>query len=108
MAINKITTSSYFIKRLRDCGYVTDKVYSDYSKSDARSWTIVVDPRGSSIFITCFNNHNFFGEEYFVLYDGAQYIPENFKLKTSSIEVIVEYLVKFNINNKSSVYNSKK
>ena len=43
-----------------------------------------------------------------MLYDGAQYIPENFKLKTSSIEVIVEYLVKFNINNKSSAYNSKK
>jgi hypothetical protein len=102
MKNNKITTVSYFIKRLRDCGYVTDKVYTDYAKHDARSWTVVIDPKKTSVFITCFNNHNFFGEEYFVIYDGGQYIPENFKLKTSSIEVIVEYLNKFNICNKYS------
>lgn len=100
MGANKITTMSYFIKRLRDSGYVTDKIYSDYSKADARSWTVIVDPKNTSVFITCFNNHSFFGEEYFVIYDGGQYIPDNFKLKTSSIEVIVEYLSKYNINNK--------
>jgi hypothetical protein len=105
MSRNKITTVSYFIKRLRDSGYVTDKLYTDYSNSDARSWTVVVDPKVSSVFITCFNNHNYFGEEYFELHDGGQYIPENFKLKTSSIETIIEYLVKFNINNKSHTYN---
>jgi hypothetical protein len=105
MGINKITSLSYFIKRLRDSGYVTDKLYSDYSNSDARSWTVIVDPKGLSVFITCFNNHNFFGEEYFAIYDGGQYIPDNFKLKTSSIEVVVEYLSKFNINNKSPSYS---
>lgn len=105
MSRNKITTVSYFIKRLRDSGYVTDKLYTDYSNSDARSWTVVVDPKVSSVFITCFNNHNYFGEEYFEIHDGGQYIPENFKLKTSSIETVIEYLVKFNINNKSYTYN---
>jgi len=40
MSRNKITTVSYFIKRLRDSGYVTDKLYTDYSNSDARSWTV--------------------------------------------------------------------
>jgi hypothetical protein len=105
MSKNKITTVSYFIKRLRDCGYITDKLYINYSQIDARSWTVVVDPKGSSVFITCFNNHNSFGEEYFELNDGGQFIPENFKLKTSSIETVIEYLVKFNINNKSSTYN---
>jgi hypothetical protein len=105
MKKNKITTASYFIKRLRDCGYVTDKIFTDYGKQDARSWTAVIDPKNTSIFVTCFNNHNFFGEEYFVLYDGGQYIPENFKLKTSSIEVMVEYLNKFNIVNKYSYNN---
>lgn len=102
MGNNKITTVGYFIKRLRDCGYVTDKLFTNYSKGDARSWTVIVDPNNTSVFITCFNNHNFFGEEYFVMYDGGQYIPENFKLKTSSIEVLVEYLSKYNINNKYS------
>lgn len=105
MSKNKITTVGYFIKRLRDCGYVTDKVYTNYSNADARSWTVVVDPKGASVFITCFNNHNSFGEEYFELNDGGQFIPEKFKLKTSSIETVIEYLVKFNINNKSSTYN---
>jgi len=105
MSKNKITTVGYFIKRLRDCGYVTDKVYTNYSNADARSWTVVVDPKGASVFITCFNNHNSFGEEYFEINDGGQFIPESFKLKTSSIETVIEYLVKFNINNKSSTYN---
>jgi len=57
--------------------------------------------------ITCFNNQNFLGEEFFEIYDGGQYIPDNFRIKTSSIEVIIEYLVKFNINNKASSYNTK-
>lgn len=105
MSRNKLTTVSYFIKRLRDSGYVTDKLYTDYSNSDARSWTVVIDPKVSSVFITCYNNHNYFGEEYFEIHDGGQFVPENFKLKTSSIETVIEYLVKFNINNKSSTYN---
>jgi hypothetical protein len=107
MAKNKITTVGYFIKRLRDCGYVTDKVFTDYASHDPRSWTVVVDPKFSSVFITCFNNHNSLGEEYFEINDGGQYIPERFKLKTSSIETIIDYLVKFNINNKAGGYNDK-
>jgi len=104
MSKNKVTTCSYFIKRLRDSGYVVDKLFNDYSFADPRSWTVIVDPQVSSILVTCYNNHNELGEEYFEMYDGGQYIPENFKIKTSSIEVIVEYLVKFNINNKASTY----
>ena len=107
MGINKITTISYFVKRLKDSGYVVEKIFNKYSKADARSWTVVVDPENTSVFITCFNNHNFFGEEYFVMYDGGQYIPENFKLKTSSIEVIIEYLSRYNIHNKYSEYSKK-
>jgi hypothetical protein len=105
MSKNKLTTCSYFIKRLRDSGYVTDKVFSDYRDSDPRSWTVVIDPKVSSVLITCYNNRNYLGEEYFEMHDGGQYIPENFKLKTSSIEVLIEYLVKFGINNKSETYS---
>ena len=107
MSKNKLTTVGYFIKRLRDSGYVTDKVFSDYGDHDPRAWTVIVDPRFTSVFITCFNNHNSFGEEYFEMHDGGQFIPERFKLKTSSIETVIEYLVKFVINNKESKYNDK-
>jgi hypothetical protein len=107
MSKNKLTTVGYFIKRLRDSGYVTDKVFTDYAEHDSRSWTVVVDPRFSSVFITCFNNHNSFGEEFFEMHDGGQFIPDRFKLKTSSIETVIEYLVKFNINNKATQYNDK-
>ncbi len=105
MAKNKLTTVGYFIKRLRDSGYVTDKVYTEYAKIDPRAWTVVVDPKHTSVFITCYNNHNCFGEEYFEFHDGGQFVPERFKLKTSSIETVIEYLVKFNINNKSDTYS---
>jgi hypothetical protein len=104
MSKNKVTTCSYFIKRLRDSGYVVDKLFSEYAESDPRSWTVIVDPQVASILITCYNNHNDLGEEYFEMHDGGQFIPERFKIKTSSIEVVVEYLVKFNINNKASSY----
>jgi hypothetical protein len=104
MANNKITTISYFIKRLRDSGYVADKVYNEYGKQDPRCWTVVVDPNVASVMITYFNNHNYLGEEYFSISDGGQFFPENFKLQTSSIEVVIEYLVKFGINNKARTY----
>ena len=103
---NKITTCSYFIKRLRDSGYVADKLFTEYGLSDPRSWTVIVDPKVSSIFITCYNNHSELGEEYFEMYDGGQYVPLNFKLKTSSIEIVVEYLAKFGIHNKSPFYTT--
>ena len=104
MSKNKITTCGYFIKRLRDSGYITDKVFDDYAESDPRSWTVIVDPKVSSVLITCFNNKNYLGEEFFEIHDGGQFIPEFFKIKTSSIEVVIEYLIKFGINNKSEKY----
>jgi len=107
MSKNKVTTCSYFIKRLRDSGYVVDRLWSEYNTGDARSWSVIIDPGVSSIFCTCFNNKSEFGEEYFELYDGNQYLPDQFKIKTSSIEVIVEYLVKYGINNKSAAYSNK-
>lgn len=42
MANNKITTKSYFIKRLRDCGYVVDKTPIEYLENDVRRWTILL------------------------------------------------------------------
>lgn len=103
---NKLTTQGYFIKRLRDCGYKVDKLYENYSETDPRSWTIIIDPGGASILCTCYINVSEVGDNYFELYDGGQTIPGKLSIKTSSIEVVIEYMNKFNIpkihNNKPS------
>lgn len=105
---NKLTTMGYFIKRLRDSGYVVDRLYTNYAYSDPRSWSVVIDPRNASIFCTCYQNDPSLGSTYFEIYDGGQYIPGRFKIETSSVETFVEWLVKFNINNKARGYPNSK
>lgn len=104
---NKLTTLGYTLKRLRDSGYYAYKIFTDYSDVDPRAWTIVIDPGISSVFCTCYLNDPFLDETYFELYDGGQFIPGRLKLKTSSFEVLVEHLVKYNINNKAPNYKEK-
>lgn len=101
---NKLAKQSYFIKRLRDCGYVVDKVFDQYSDADVRAWTIMIDPKVSSVFCTCYSNHGegkdiaMDSRAYFELHDGGQFMPTRIKLDTSSIEVIVSRLVSFGIS----------
>ena len=98
---NKITTLSYFTKRLKDSGYEVWKLFDAYSESDDRCWTIVIDPGVASIICTCRVDSGDWDKSYFELTDGDRFIPRGFKLATNSIEVFITYLVKFNINNKS-------
>jgi len=100
---NKLTTQSYFIKRLKDSGYEVWKMFDKYSESDTRSWTIIIDPGVSSVMCTCNVNHEEWEDTYFEFSDGGQFIPNSFKVRTDSIEVIVSYLVRYGINNKRSV-----
>lgn len=104
---NKLTTQSYFIKRLKDSGYEVWKVFDNYNESDARSWTIVIDPGIASVFCTCFLNHESWEDNYFEFSDGGRYIPQKFKLKTDSIEVVVAHLVRYGINNKRANNNKR-
>ena len=112
--INKITTLGYFKKRLRDSGYAVEDLFRNYSYSDPRAWTVIIDPGMASIICTCYVNANSedmrtsnIGDSFFELGDGGQFVPDRFILKTSSIEVLFEYLSKFNITNKSSQYSEK-
>ena len=95
---NKLTTLGYVLKRLRDSGYVVTKLFSDYGESDPRYWTLIIDPGKASVFITCYVNDPFVGDDFFEIYDGNQYIPGRLKLKTSSFEVLVEHLNKYGIH----------
>ena len=97
---NKPTTLGYFLKRMKDSGYRVDKLFVDYSENDPRVWTVVIDAGNASVFCTCFVNRNGLGDNYFEFYDGGQFLP-NYKIKTESIEVLLEHLNKHNIYNKT-------
>jgi len=89
---NKLKTAGYFIKRLKDAGYVVLRMFDKYSDKDPRKWTILLDPKGASIFITCFENRPFKGEYLFSFEDGNQRFIRGYVLKTSSIDVVIERL----------------
>ena len=90
---NKLKTAGYFIKRLKDAGYVTLRMFDKYGENDSRKWTVLVDPSGSSVYITCFEDRPFKDEYLFSFEDGNQRFSRGYVLKTSSIEVVVQRLV---------------
>jgi len=107
---NKIRTPGYFIKRLRDCKFGVLRVFQQYGIHDHRRWTILIDPGGSSIFVTCYNNRSFNGEIMFEFNDGGNYFPKNFSISTESIEVIVQLLIDKGIptlENNNNFYKNK-
>lgn len=106
---NKIRTAGYFIKRLRDNGFIVLKMFFRYGKHDPRRWTILVDPSGSSVFITCYTNKDFLNEIMFEFNDGGQLFPRNYSIKTDSLEVIIEHLLQRGVSNKQtdSIYVKK-
>ena len=96
---NKLKTPSYFIKRLRDNGFIVIKLFSVYSKADSRRWTVMVNPSERSVMITCYNNKESFGDVIFELNDGGANIPKNMFINTSSIEVLIDYLITHGVSN---------
>jgi len=53
---NKIKTPGYFIKRLKDNGFVVLKMFNAYNQADPRRWSCLIDPGVSSVYVTCFTN----------------------------------------------------
>jgi hypothetical protein len=101
---NKPTSLSFFSKRLLDSGYTIREIFTTYADTDPRIWTIMIDPGGASVFCTCYINRQGIGDNYFEFYDGGQYLP-NYKIKTLSVEVLLEQLNKYGIINKRKKYN---
>lgn len=99
---NKITTPGYFIKRLRDSGFVVIRLFSEYPIVDPRKWTVMVDPGGHCLQITCFENREAIGDISFELNDGGNKFARNYNLKTSSMEIIVTTLIEKGIPQKSA------
>lgn len=90
---NKIDTPSYLIKRLRESGYIVIRLYNKYTQTDPRKWTIMIDPYGSSVLVTCYQNYPNQGDISFEFNDGGILWPRNFLLLTKSIEVIIMQLL---------------
>jgi len=97
---NKLKTPGYFIKRLKDNDFITLRIFDKYSEGDPRKWTVLVDPSGSSVYITCFENTPFKGEFLFSFNDGNQLFKNTFSLKTDSIEVVVSKLLNSGVRQK--------
>jgi len=103
MSNNRITTQSYTIKRLRDSGYIVDRLDAlSYQESDKRKWSIMVDNGVSSIILTCFKDSSI------QLYDGARFFNPNLRLDTDSVEVLIEYFNERGIVNKHWNYGKPK
>ena len=97
---NKLATPGYFIKRLKDSDIFTWRMFDKYSERASRKWTVLVDPGGMSIYITCFENKPF--KEYaFCISDGDQNI-KTYNLKTDSIEVVVTRLIEYGVGTKDN------
>jgi len=90
---NKVTTCGYFLKRIRDNGFYSFRLFNDYGQGDPRRWTIIVNPGVQSVFITCFFNKDFNNDLMFEFNDGGNLFPKNFQLKTDSMEVIITHLI---------------
>ena len=99
---NKIQTPGYFIKRLKDNDFVTLRIFDKYKESDPRRWTVLVDPSGASVYITCFENVPWKGEYLFSFDDGGQNFKGNFSLKTDSIEVVLQRLLSAGVRQKDN------
>ncbi len=96
---NKIKTAGYFIKRLKDSGFVVFKIFNAYSDTDPRRWTVLVDPGISSVYITCFTNKHEINDVLFELDDGGNNFSKGTYLKTESIETIINLLIEKGVNN---------
>lgn len=96
---NKLSTQSYFIKRLRDSGYNVFKIEIEYKPADKRKWSVILDNAVASVIITCMKTGPL------QLYDGNRFIKNtNLKIDTDSIEVLIEYLNECGIVNKHKLY----
>ena len=103
---NKISNLSYFLKRLKDNGFIAWKIYNQYSDLDTRMWTVLINPGVESIYITCRK----------LMIDGKTSLPEfefnhdfaklqkNLKVRTLSMEVIINTLVRAGVSPDSELY----
>lgn len=93
---NNIDTAGYFLKRLRDAGFIAIRLFSDYAPEDPRKWTVMVAPNKDSVMVTCYKNPEN-GLTTFRIDDGGYKWPVNSYFKTSSLNVIIMELIQHEV-----------
>lgn len=104
--MNKISTLGYFKKRLRDNGFIVIDLFKNYSSSDKRKWTIMINPGVESIHITCSISDEFDTPVFEISDDGQKIRLKHVQIATASMEVVISRLLDWGVvnNNKTSPY----
>jgi len=102
---NNIYTLSYFKKRLKDNGYTIWSIFNKYGESDPRYWTVLLNPSVDSVYVTCYlNKEELYGQPEFELNDGGRNFQKNLTIQTSSMEIIIDFLMTKGIVPDTSIY----
>ena len=88
MPKNKLYTLSYFRKRLRETGILSDVMFEHFHKDDSRYWAIVVSRNILNIIIFCYKKD---GEFFFRIQTPTFY---NFEIRTKSMKVVIDSIKK--------------
>lgn len=108
MKHNKLSTQGYFIKRLKDNGYVVWRIFDKYGLGDSRKWTILVNPGFHSTYITCHVNLEMINDTpAFSFEDGGVYIRSDLKIQTNSFETIMNHMMKSGIDPSSQHFKKE-
>ncbi len=96
---NKLSTLSYFIKRLKDNDFIVWKIFDGYQIGDPRKWTVMVNPGFHSVYITCYiDNQSLKDEPLFAFDDGGAWgFKTNEKIQTKSIQIIINKLIELGV-----------
>ena len=87
---NKLYTKSYFKKRLIEKGFNVSAVNCSYSlENDLRYWTLIINPKKESIWITCYKKTS---EDFWFRFNTAY--NSNIFLRTMSMDIISDTLTK--------------
>jgi len=98
----------YFIKRLKDNGYVVWKMFNKYSLGDKRRWTVLVNPGYHSLYITCsVDEERLNNTPAFRFDDGGWSLKTPVILSTKSMEVIINLLNEHGILPDSTLYRKE-
>jgi len=88
MPKNKLYTLSYFRKRLREAGILSDVVIDKFHKDDPRYWMLLLSRNYLNLFLICYKNN----EDFFFKIQTPSFY--NFEIRTKSMKVIIDSIFK--------------
>lgn len=88
MPKNKLYTLSYFRKRLREAGILSDVVIDKFHKDDPRYWMLLLSRNYLNLFLICYKKD----EDFFFKIQTPLYY--DFEIRTKSMKVIIDSIAK--------------